>query len=242
MAAIPELMSRLGWTQEKLALYVARTVPCAQVETGPPWWLSWPMHLRQAVSHRGLVYEIQAVPGSGGTSLALTAMMAQKQIQDHTYQKQHWLMGIEPPGQCFNGHALAMLGFDNDTLIMGRPENKDTPMMALQAVRSGLFAAVFIDLSAESRLGSWVTHSRRLMLAARESHTMVWLQTSMKSPRQKPLSSQVRMRVTPQANNIDVQLLKHARGGAPWYGGLRHPATWHFESEQNMFLSAHEMS
>ena len=242
MVPISKLMNQLGWTQEMLALYAVQGAGPEGLEIGPPWWHHWPKCFRQAMSHRGLVYEVQALPGSGGTSLALTAMVAHKQRLECRDSKTHWVMGIEPPGLCFNGQALAALGIANESFIMGRIGSASLSQMALQAVRSGLFAAVFVDLSRVQPLSSWRVASRRLMLAAKENKTTVWLQTNLKVPRQKTLSAQVKLRVLPNRNNIRVQLYKHARGGAPWEGQLIHPATWNLESERRMFVPSEALS
>ena len=235
MSTISDLIKENGWSSYGLALPRAPEVPSVQAHLGSPWWQSWPTHLQQACAYPGLVYEISTLPGSGATSFALTALMVCR-AQQKTAREQKWLLGIELPEYQLNGAALSALGLSHDALVMARPPKEQIPLMTLQAVRSGLFAGIFIDLSDEKILRKWKTPSRRLLLAARDSNTAVWFQTHRTPLRSGPFWSHVKIDVCVTHDMLDIKIKKHNQGSAPWRGSILHPAIWHLSHHKQLFV------
>ena len=233
MSAILNFIEQQGWSACDLALPSSPVEPRLKKVLGSAWWLSWPVHLQQACAYPGLVYQIRTLPGSGGTSFVLTALRAVQAQQATTNQK--WLLGIEPPDCELNGTALSALGLSQQTFVLARPPAKQAPLLALQAVKSGLFAGISVDLTYESASRYWRTPSRRLLLAARDTQTMVWLQTHRSEKQGNPLWSHVKIDLEVTSQKLCVEIKKHKHGKAPWRGEINHPAYDEFLRYQQVF-------
>ncbi len=233
MSAILNFIEQQGWSARDLALPGLTVEPCLRKRVGSAWWRSWPLHLRRACAYSGLVYEVQTLPGCGASSFALTALLlAQEQQQD---KEQRWLLGIESPESQFNGAALSALGLSQETFVVARPPVNDVPLVALQAVKSGLFIGVFIDLNYKAALRRWRNTSRRLLLAARDTQTMVWLQTNKNEKRSRPIWSHVKIEIGATQKELCVEIKKHKEGSAPWQGVVAHPVYHNFLNCRRIF-------
>ena len=123
------------------------------------------------------------------------------------------------PDRGLNAVALTRLGIDLSQLLVVVPPPEKTARCALRLVRSGLFAALWIDLTARSDLSSWRLPSRRLSLAAREIGTTVFLRTGERRHCLAPLWTAARVEVKVRNHGIEVVLQKHRSGkvGKTWW-------------------------
>ena len=235
MSTISDLIKKNGWSSYGLALPSERSIPSLQAHLGSQWWQSWPLHLQQACAYPGLVYEVCTLPGSGATSFALTALMVCRE-QQKSERESRWLLGVELPESQLNGSAISALGISHDVFVLARPPKDQIPLMTLQAVRSGLFAGVFIDLSDEKLLRKWKTPSRRLLLAARDTNTIIWFQTNRTTLKTTPLWSHVKIDVCSTHDMLNIEIKKHNQGSAPWRGSIWHPAVWRLSHQKQLFI------
>ena len=94
---------------------------------------------------------------------------------------------------------------------------------------------LFIDLNYKAALRRWRNTSRRLLLAARDTQTMVWLQTNKNEKRSRPIWSHVKIEIGATQKELCVEIKKHKEGSAPWQGTVAHPVYNNFLNCRRIF-------